>query len=144
MNTDAESVPGALVNQSRKSVAPAKKKEVGAKQKAARAAKITKDPQRPPRSSRAASKTEKLVCRYCGSDDFAPSFKERRDARCRACFKKRYGSVPQVKKTAHIEGQAPRRSRGIELLRYPRTTSQPSPCAYARPSDCVRPNRSAA
>jgi hypothetical protein len=33
-----------------------------------------------------------LVCRYCGSDDLAPSFQKRRDARCRACFKKRYGS----------------------------------------------------
>jgi hypothetical protein len=40
------------------------------------------------------------VCRYCGSDDLAPSFKKRRDARCRACFKKRYGSAPRDKKTA--------------------------------------------
>jgi predicted ATPase len=39
------------------------------------------------------------VCRYCGSDDLAPSFRKRRDARCRACFKKRYGSAPH-KKTA--------------------------------------------
>jgi hypothetical protein len=30
----------------------------------------------------------------------APSFVKRRDARCRACFKKRYGSAPQDKKTA--------------------------------------------
>ena len=43
---------------------------------------------------------KKLVCRYCGSDDLAPSFKKRRDARCRACFKKRYRSTPQVKKTS--------------------------------------------
>ena len=43
--------------------------------------------------SRTAAKSEKLVCRYCGSDDLAPSFKKRRDARCRACFKKRYGSA---------------------------------------------------
>src|SRR5271163_2175493 len=35
----------------------------------------------------------KLVCRYCGSDDLAPSFIKRRDARCRACFKQRYGSA---------------------------------------------------
>jgi hypothetical protein len=42
-----------------------------------------------------------LVCRYCGSDDLAPSFKKRRDARCRACFKKRYGSGSRAKaKTA--------------------------------------------
>ena len=47
------------------------------------------------RSKPASGKTsgqEKLVCRYCGSDDLAPSFKKRRDARCRACFKKRYSS----------------------------------------------------
>lgn len=36
------------------------------------------------------SKSEKLACRYCGSDDLAPSFQKRRDARCRACFKRRY------------------------------------------------------
>jgi hypothetical protein len=50
----------------------------------------------------AAGKTagqEKLVCRYCGSDDLAPSFKKRRDARCRACFKKRYSSSAPRKNT---------------------------------------------
>jgi hypothetical protein len=46
------------------------------------------------------SAAEKLVCRYCGSDDLAPSFKKRRDARCRGCFKKRYGSATRDKKTA--------------------------------------------
>jgi hypothetical protein len=103
LNTDAESAPGALVNQNDgndQSVAPVKKKAVSAVPKAAHAAKTTKAPQRPPRSSRAASRTEKLVCRYCGSDDLAPSFKKRRDARCRACFKKRYGAAPKDKKTA--------------------------------------------
>ena len=96
MNTDTETVPAASVNQSRRidqSVAPAKKQAGGAKPKAARAAKATKASARPLRSSRAVSTTEKLVCRYCGSDDLAPSFKKRRDARCRACFKKRYGSA---------------------------------------------------
>jgi hypothetical protein len=39
-----------------------------------------------------------LVCRYCGSDDLAPSFKKRRDARCRACFKQRYSSSSRAKK----------------------------------------------
>jgi hypothetical protein len=39
------------------------------------------------------SKTDKLVCRYCGSDDLAPSFIKRRDRRCRKCFSKRYGSA---------------------------------------------------
>jgi hypothetical protein len=40
----------------------------------------------------------KLVCRYCGSDDLAPSFKKRRDARCRACFKSKYGSSARSNK----------------------------------------------
>jgi hypothetical protein len=45
------------------------------------------------------STSEKLVCRYCGSDDLAPSFIKRRDRRCRKCFSKRYGSVTRTKKT---------------------------------------------
>jgi len=45
------------------------------------------------------SKSEKLVCRYCGSDDLAPSFIKRRDRRCRNCFSKRYGSAASGKKT---------------------------------------------
>jgi len=45
------------------------------------------------------SKSEKLVCRYCGSDDLAPSFIKRRDRRCRKCFSKRYGRATQTKKT---------------------------------------------
>jgi hypothetical protein len=44
------------------------------------------------------SKAEKLVCRYCGSDDLAPSFIKRRDRRCRKCFSKRYGSAARQKK----------------------------------------------
>jgi hypothetical protein len=43
--------------------------------------------------------TGDLVCRYCGSDDLAPSFKKRRDARCRACFKKRYGAKAKGQKS---------------------------------------------
>ena len=97
MNTDAEPRSGASVDPSHKSVAPVKKRAVGAKPKAARAATTAKASAR---SSRAASTTDKLVCRYCGSDDLAPSFKKRHDARCRACFKKRYGSAPRDKKTA--------------------------------------------
>jgi hypothetical protein len=50
-------------------------------------------------ASRKTSGQEKLVCRYCGSDDLAPSFKKRRDARCRACFKKRYSSAASRKNT---------------------------------------------
>jgi hypothetical protein len=89
-----------LVNQSGKSVAPAKKRAVVGKPKGVHTAKATRTPRRPPRSSNAASVTGKLVCRYCGSDDLAPSFKKRRDARCRACFKKRYSSAARSKKTA--------------------------------------------
>jgi hypothetical protein len=97
MNTDAEPRSGASVDPSHKSVAPVKKRAIGAKPKAARAATTAKAS---PRSSRARSSAEKLVCRYCGSDDLAPSFKKRRDARCRACFKQRYGSAPRDRKTA--------------------------------------------
>jgi len=45
-------------------------------------------------------KPEKLVCRYCESDDLAPSFIKRRDRRCRTCFSKRYGASARVKKAA--------------------------------------------
>ena len=58
------------------------------------------------RSARAPMKTkghkpkgQKLVCRYCGSNDLAPSFIKRRDRRCRKCFSSRYGSAPRTKKT---------------------------------------------
>lgn len=44
-------------------------------------------------------KAEKLVCRYCGSDDLAPSFIKRRDRCCRKCFGKRYGSASRAKTT---------------------------------------------
>jgi hypothetical protein len=75
--------------------------------KPAVAASSTTDKASRPRSqpSRTASKIEKLVCRYCGSDDLAPSFKKRRDARCRACFKKRYGSTARSKQ-ATLAGKA--------------------------------------
>jgi len=43
-------------------------------------------------------KSNKLLCRYCGSDDLAPSFIKRRDRRCRKCFSKRYGSVAPARK----------------------------------------------
>jgi hypothetical protein len=54
---------------------------------------------RPPRKKAGRkSKSEKLICRYCGSDDLAPSFAKRRDRRCRKCFSKRYGSAARAKK----------------------------------------------
>jgi hypothetical protein len=43
-------------------------------------------------------KSSKLVCRYCGSEDLAPSFIKRRDRRCRKCFSKRYGSAARARK----------------------------------------------
>jgi hypothetical protein len=58
------------------------------------------------RKSRSATNAQKLVCRYCGSNDLAPSFRKRRDARCRACFKKRYGSAARGKKTAPTRKKA--------------------------------------
>ncbi len=44
------------------------------------------------------SKSNELRCRYCGSDDLAPSFIKRRDRRCRMCFSKRYGSAARARK----------------------------------------------
>ena len=61
---------------------------------------------RTPCLSRAKSAGGNLVCRYCGSDDLAPSFKKRRDARCRACFKKRYGSKNTGQRTAGTNRKA--------------------------------------
>jgi hypothetical protein len=60
--------------------------------------KSSKAERQPSRASRSTS--DALVCRYCGSDDLAPSFKKRRDARCRACFKKRYASSGKKTKRA--------------------------------------------
>ena len=78
----------------------AKKKTAAAKPKGAPASKTRKAAGRPPQSSRAKPKGEKLICRYCGSDDLAPSFRTRRDARCRACFKQRYGSAARNQKAS--------------------------------------------
>jgi hypothetical protein len=75
----------------------AKKRVVAARRKGASSSKMEKAA-RPSRESVRVPKAERLVCRYCGSDDLAPSFKKRRDARCRACFKKRYGSAARSKR----------------------------------------------
>jgi len=48
--------------------------------------------------SRRKPKGVKIVCRYCGSDDLAPSFIKRRDRRCRTCFSKRYRSSARAKR----------------------------------------------
>jgi hypothetical protein len=58
----------------------------------------TVNPARPLGKVASKSKSEKLVCRYCGSDDLAPSFIKRRDRRCRKCFSKRYNSVARARK----------------------------------------------
>jgi hypothetical protein len=50
------------------------------------------------KKTRRKPKVEKLHCRYCGSDDLAPSFIKRRDRRCRKCFSKRYGSAGRATK----------------------------------------------
>jgi hypothetical protein len=60
------------------------------------AAKTVKRAWRLPRAA-SGSDSEKLVCRYCGSADLAPSFIKRHDARCRTCFKQRYGSAVRAK-----------------------------------------------
>ena len=91
MNIETEPTAGeSIVNEAS---ASARKKTAAAKPKGAPASKTRKAAGRPPRSSRAKPDGEKLICRYCGSDDLAPSFRRRRDARCRACFKQRYGSA---------------------------------------------------
>ncbi len=58
----------------------------------------TRSARAPPKKTERKPKPEKLVCRYCGSDDLAPSFIKRRDRRCRKCFSKRYGSAARGKK----------------------------------------------
>jgi hypothetical protein len=86
------------VHPANQAAAPAKKKGVGAQPKATPPSKTKSAARRPAQLLRPASTSWKLVCRYCGSDDLAPSFKKRRDARCRACFKQRYSSKAQQKK----------------------------------------------
>ena len=64
-----------------------------------KAARKKAEPARPLRKEMGSkSKSDKLVCRYCGSDDLAPSFIKRRDRRCRKCFSKRYGSEARARK----------------------------------------------
>jgi hypothetical protein len=68
---------------------PARKKSVRKKAESARPLR---------REMGSKPKSDKLVCRYCGSDDLAPSFIKRRDRRCRKCFGKRYGSAARAVK----------------------------------------------
>jgi hypothetical protein len=57
----------------------------------------TRSGRTPVKKAEGKPKAEKLICRYCGSDDLAPSFIKRRDRRCRKCFGKRYGSASRTK-----------------------------------------------
>ena len=70
----------------------AKRKTVATQEKVKVPAPSRKDARRASQKA-SSSGTDKLVCRYCGSNDLAPSFIKRRDARCRACFKARYGAA---------------------------------------------------
>ena len=63
------------------------------------------------------SKPEKMVCRYCGSDDLAPSFIKRRDRRCRKCFGKRYGSTAGARKARVRTPSSVQRSFALEPRR---------------------------
>src|SRR6267154_2188550 len=81
--------------QDRKAAARSSDKKAVRKKSASRKAK----PVRPLRKKMGRkSKSNKIVCRYCGSDDLAPSFIMLRDRRCRKCFSKRYGSVARARK----------------------------------------------
>ena len=81
-----------------------KTESAAGKPKPERASKARKSAARP---ARATSKTKQLVCRYCGSDDLAPSFIKRSDTRCRACFKQRYGAVARDKKAKRASKATP-------------------------------------
>jgi|SRR5208337_4416473 len=75
------------------------KKAVRKKAAPKKAAPKKAKPARPLRKEMGSkSKSDKLVCRYCGSDDLALSFIKRRDRRCRKCFSKRYGSAVRTRK----------------------------------------------
>ena len=84
---DAKLTIGFKAQSSRKGSTP--KKSISSKAKSARPGQ---------KNTSAKSKSDRLVCRYCGSEDLAPSFVKRRDRRCRKCFSKRYGSSTRAKK----------------------------------------------
>jgi len=83
------------VQQDQMSTAGSAGRKAVRKKTASRKAKLA----RPlPKKMGSESKSKRLVCRYCGSEDLAPSFVMRRDRRCRKCFSKRYGSGARVRK----------------------------------------------
>src|ERR1700722_10549555 len=94
-----------LANRSRhespigRSPAPSKQDQKDTAQSAVKKAVRKNDaPKKDVRPLRKMGKSNKLVCRYCGSDDLAPSFIKRQDRRCRKCFSKRYGSAARARK----------------------------------------------
>ena len=89
----------------RASKATARAKAKGPRNRTRQTAKIARSLQKA--VARRKTKALKLVCRYCGSDDLAPSFIKRRDRRCRKCFSKRYGATARTKRP---------RSKGSRLL----------------------------
>ena len=94
-----------LANRSRhespigRSPVPSKQDLEDTAQSAVKKAVRKKDaPKKVARPLRKMGKSNKLVCRYCGSDDLAPSFIKRQDRRCRKCFSKRYRSAARARK----------------------------------------------
>ena len=67
MSIETEPTAGELI--ANEASASARKKTAAAKPKGAPAPKTRKAAGRPPQSSRAKPDGEKLICRYCGSDD---------------------------------------------------------------------------
>ena len=104
MSIETEPTPGESI--ASEATASARRKIAAAKPNAAPAPKTMKAAGRPLRSSRAKPERDKLNCRYCGSNDLAPSFRRRRDARCRACFKQRYGSAARNQKAVRTRKAA--------------------------------------
>jgi len=60
-------------------------------------------------------KAEKLVCRYCGSDDLAPSFIKRSDRRCREVFQQAlcFGVAGEQDKSQEVAPRAVTRDRSL-------------------------------
>jgi hypothetical protein len=77
--------------------AAARTKDEGPRHRTRRTSKTARSPKKA--VVKLKTKALKLVCRYCGSGDLAPSFIKRRDRRCRKCFSKRYGAGAGTKKT---------------------------------------------
>jgi hypothetical protein len=87
----------ALAEQDQMNTARSADKNAGRNKTAPKKTKPAGLPGKKPVVSR--NQTGRLVCRYCGSADLAPSFIKRRDRRCRKCFSGRYGSAARARNT---------------------------------------------